>query len=281
MARLRGHDAVGAASAQVRAGVREGRRVPAARPGAPARARAAGSRDARLPRRRAAPARAAASTPSCSSSSSATPSPTSSAPVARRARRRRACAGASRLDVRQLETGEQRGEIAGYLAKYATKSTEQAGGLLHRIAPDEVETAPVREHVRTFMRTAFELDTIAKQHDAARRAHAKRPAVNVETDWHPAALAIRLQDAMGTREPLRVRDARQHRAHRPRGAAAATAAERRDTHARGRARQRRARAPGRRRLDRPGRAPGRPAGAIGTIRGSRAARTRSATAGTA
>ena len=39
--------------------VREGRRVPAARPGAPARARPAGSRDARVPRRADPPARAA------------------------------------------------------------------------------------------------------------------------------------------------------------------------------------------------------------------------------
>lgn len=62
------------------------------------------------------------------------------------------------LDVRQLRTGAERGEIAGYLAKYATKGTEQAGGLLHRIAADEVERAPVREHVRGYMRTAFQLD---------------------------------------------------------------------------------------------------------------------------
>ena len=36
------------------------------------------------------------------------------------------------LDVRRLDEGDARGEVAGYLAKYATKSTEQAGGLLHR-----------------------------------------------------------------------------------------------------------------------------------------------------
>ena len=54
------------------------------------------------------------------------------------------------LDVRQLATGDQRGEIAGYLAKYATKSTEQAGGLLHRIARDQVDVVKVREHVRSY-----------------------------------------------------------------------------------------------------------------------------------
>src|SRR5204862_2263467 len=71
----------------------------------------------------------------------------------------------SQLDVRQLTTGEQRGEIAGYLAKYATKSTEQAGGLLHRVDPEQVDRAPVREHVKRYMRTAFELNR-----DAATRA---------------------------------------------------------------------------------------------------------------
>jgi hypothetical protein len=34
------------------------------------------------------------------------------------------------LDIRPLDR-EQRREVAGYLAKYATKSTEQAGGMLH------------------------------------------------------------------------------------------------------------------------------------------------------
>jgi hypothetical protein len=39
------------------------------------------------------------------------------------------------VDVRRLQTGEQRGEVAGYLAKYATKSTEQAGGCCTRSRP--------------------------------------------------------------------------------------------------------------------------------------------------
>ena len=33
------------------------------------------------------------------------------------------------LDVRRLDDGQVRGELAGYLAKYATKSTEQAGSV--------------------------------------------------------------------------------------------------------------------------------------------------------
>jgi hypothetical protein len=62
----------------------------------------------------------------------------------------------SELDVRPLGP-EQRREVAGYLAKYATKSTEQAGGVLHRVTEHELDQLPVREHVRCFMREAFTL----------------------------------------------------------------------------------------------------------------------------
>ena len=46
------------------------------------------------------------------------------------------------LDVRQLRTGEQRGEIASYLAKYATKTSN---GFFHSLAftsgrfPDSIQ----------------------------------------------------------------------------------------------------------------------------------------------
>jgi hypothetical protein len=60
------------------------------------------------------------------------------------------------LDVRRLSTDE-RGEVAGYLAKYATKSTELAGGVVHRIAEHQVDELPLREHVRAYMREAFVL----------------------------------------------------------------------------------------------------------------------------
>ena len=63
----------------------------------------------------------------------------------------------SELDVRPLDH-EQRREVAGYLAKYATKSTEQAGGVLHRVTDYEVDRLPVREHVRSYMREAFRLN---------------------------------------------------------------------------------------------------------------------------
>jgi len=59
------------------------------------------------------------------------------------------------LDVRHLDAHERR-QVAGYLAKYATKSTELAGGVVHRVTEHQVVALPVREHVRTYLRTAFE-----------------------------------------------------------------------------------------------------------------------------
>jgi hypothetical protein len=60
------------------------------------------------------------------------------------------------LDVRRLDAHERR-QVAGYLAKYATKSTELAGGVLHRVAEHQLDELPVREHVRAYMREAFAL----------------------------------------------------------------------------------------------------------------------------
>jgi hypothetical protein len=62
------------------------------------------------------------------------------------------------LDIRPIGDGSDRGEVAGYLAKYATKSTEQAGGVLHPVTEREVDALPVREHVRSYVREAFALD---------------------------------------------------------------------------------------------------------------------------
>jgi Replication initiator protein, pSAM2 len=62
----------------------------------------------------------------------------------------------AQLDVRQLDRDERR-EVAGYLAKYATKSTELAGGVLHRVAEHQLDELPVRAHVRAYMREAFTL----------------------------------------------------------------------------------------------------------------------------
>src|SRR5919108_645667 len=77
------------------------------------------------------------------------------------------------LDIRPLDDGQARGEVAGYLAKYATKSTEQAGGPLHPIDREHIDTAPVREHVRRHLRAAFRL------HDACEAAAKQRATADV------------------------------------------------------------------------------------------------------
>src|SRR5262249_28628549 len=63
------------------------------------------------------------------------------------------------LDVQHIgaDRALEPGRCAGYLAKYATKATEQAGGVLHRVDEHDVDQLPVREHVKTYLRTAFEL----------------------------------------------------------------------------------------------------------------------------
>jgi hypothetical protein len=60
------------------------------------------------------------------------------------------------LDVRRLDASERRG-VAGYLAKYATKCTEQVGGLLHRVTEQQLDALSVREHVRCYLREAVRL----------------------------------------------------------------------------------------------------------------------------
>ena len=73
------------------------------------------------------------------------------------------------LDVRRLDADERRA-VAGYLAKYATKSTEQVGGLLHRVSGHQLDALSVREHVRCYLREAFRLadnDALAGRRFAA------------------------------------------------------------------------------------------------------------------
>jgi hypothetical protein len=60
------------------------------------------------------------------------------------------------LDIRHLDPAT-RGEVAGYLAKYATKSTEQAGSVLHPVTEHQIDQLPVRDHVRRYLRAAFTL----------------------------------------------------------------------------------------------------------------------------
>jgi hypothetical protein len=109
------------------------------------------------------------------------------------------------LDVRHLDPATRR-EVAGYLAKYATKSTEQAGGLLHPIDREHVDRAPVREHVRRYLRQAFALDTTArtaiKDQKAASAAPVGPPA---ETARDPNQLARRIGQAMSADEHVTVR----------------------------------------------------------------------------
>ena len=77
------------------------------------------------------------------------------------------------LDVQYIGVGQalEAGRCAGYLAKYATKATEQAGGVLHRVGEHDVDELPVREHVRAFMREAFVLDGRVEDRKLARNAH--------------------------------------------------------------------------------------------------------------
>jgi hypothetical protein len=116
------------------------------------------------------------------------------------------------IDVHQLGgRGRPAREVAGYLAKYATKSTEQAGGLLHKIKAREVETVRVREHVRRHLRAAFELHAQAEpQADMARRKHAAAAIAEARrypppaTARYPDELAARALSAMAHDEHVRV-----------------------------------------------------------------------------
>jgi hypothetical protein len=80
----------------------------------------------------------------------------------------------AQLDVQHIGVGRalEPGRCAGYLAKYATKATEQAGGVLHRVAEHDVDQLRVRPHVREYLRRAFELDPQLDGRRMARNAHA-------------------------------------------------------------------------------------------------------------
>jgi len=113
------------------------------------------------------------------------------------------------LDVQQLTADEQeRRRRASYLAKYSTKSTEQAGGLLHRIDRDDVDHANVSDHVRRYLRTAFDLhdqvtDVIRADQPAEPPNSAAPPAA--ATARHPNELVLRALAAMSTDERITVR----------------------------------------------------------------------------
>jgi hypothetical protein len=135
------------------------------------------------------------------------------------------------LDVRPMsDRGRPAREAAGYLAKYATKSTEQAGGLLHRVKPSAVETVRVRPHVRAHLRAAFELhaqaeplaDAVRREHAAAATAEARRypPAA---ADRYPDELAHRARQALARDERVRIRIRGERRQRRARITGCATA----------------------------------------------------------
>jgi hypothetical protein len=62
----------------------------------------------------------------------------------------------AQIEVRELDAHAS-GATAGYIAKYATKSTEAVGGLLYRLEPGDVGRLKVRAHVRRYVETAWEL----------------------------------------------------------------------------------------------------------------------------
>ena len=112
------------------------------------------------------------------------------------------------LDVQRLAgDDEERRRWASYLAKYSTKSTEQAGGLLHRVRRGEVEHVDVREHGRGYLRAAFVLhDRVSeaiRSDEPVEWARVPRPAPATSRD--PNGLVLRVLGAMSTGERVVVR----------------------------------------------------------------------------
>jgi hypothetical protein len=118
---------------------------------------------------------------------------------------------------RDVRTVEDAGELAGYLAKYSTKSTEQAGGLLHPVDADSVETVNVSEHVRRYLRAAFTVHDRAQAATRKRREQqreqerqrvsamrSERPDLTTRREG-PAALAWHATQAIAHDEHVRVR----------------------------------------------------------------------------
>jgi hypothetical protein len=114
------------------------------------------------------------------------------------------------LDIQQL-TGDddQRRRRASYLAKYTTKSTEQAGGLLHRVSRGDVDNVHVRPHVRGYLHTAHELDdqvtaAIRADQPAEPAERTQGPAVAPVTSLDQNGLVLRVLRAMGTGEHVAI-----------------------------------------------------------------------------
>jgi hypothetical protein len=66
----------------------------------------------------------------------------------------------AQVEVRELDTrgsAKEAVSCAGYIAKYATKSTEAVGGLMYRLDATDVERLRVRPHVRRYVECAWRL----------------------------------------------------------------------------------------------------------------------------
>ena len=83
----------------------------------------------------------------------------------------------AQLDVQHIGTGRalEPGRCASYLAKYATKATEQAGGVLHRVTEYEIDQL-AGERARQGLPAARVRARRAARRAAARRATRTRSA---------------------------------------------------------------------------------------------------------
>ena len=73
----------------------------------------------------------------------------------------------SQVEVRELDIGSAAdGALcAGYIAKYATKSTEAVGGLMYRLEQSDLEHLKVRPHIRRYVECAWRLGRYPHLHE--------------------------------------------------------------------------------------------------------------------
>jgi hypothetical protein len=66
----------------------------------------------------------------------------------------------TQVEVRKLDTrgsAEEAARCAGYIAKYATKSTETVGGLMYRLDTSDIKRLEIRPHVARLVECAWQL----------------------------------------------------------------------------------------------------------------------------
>src|SRR3954451_6761941 len=85
----------------------------------------------------------------------------------------------AQIEVRELDMHGSAAEVAscaGYIAKYATKSTEAVGGLMYRLDASDLDRLRVRPHVRRYVETAWRLGGQRHLHELRlrRRGHQRR-----------------------------------------------------------------------------------------------------------